>query len=96
MMTGASNNPGPGPGPNNSSMPQQPNPMSSAAMSRGSPGQGSGPGGGPGPGDNPAMAGAAPPGLNPRLAQNMGNMPPNMPMEAQRGSPGLPPGTEKI
>merc|ERR1719154_519743 len=54
---------------------------SSMSMNRQSPGVLSGP--------NSAGESQPMPGMNSRL-QNMGNMPPNIPMENQRGSPGLP------
>ena len=72
--------------------PNMPNPtsmsqgqtLSSSSMNRQSPGVMPGQNSA---GENPQM----PPGMNPRL-QNMGAMPPNIPMEGQRGSPGLPQG----
>ena len=54
---------------------------SMSSMSRQSPGVLSGP--------NSAGESQPMPGMNSRL-QNMANMPPNIPMETQRGSPGLP------
>ena len=76
--------PNPGQGP-----PNMPNPtsmsqgqtLSSSSMNRQSPGVMPGPNSA---GENPQM----PPAMNPRL-QNMSNMPPNIPIEGQRGSPGL-------
>merc|ERR1712130_72896 len=53
---------------------------SMSSMSRQSPGVLSGP--------NSAGESQPMPGMNSRI-QNMGNMPPNIPMETQRGSPGL-------
>merc|ERR550525_1729804 len=82
----------PGGPPNNSSMSQQ---TLSSPMSRQSPSVMSGPNSGdnPGPMQGPGGPGPGGPGpnMNPRL-QNMGNMPQNIPIEGQRGSPGLPQG----
>ena len=74
-----------GPQPPNSSMAQQ---TLSSPMNRASPSVMSGPNSGDNPGAG--MQGPGPPGpnMNPRT---MGAMPPNMPIEGQRGSPGLPP-----
>ena len=89
MMSGANNNPGQWQQQSGQQQQQTPGNTLTQPPSRQSPGVMSGPSSGD---SGPHSGPPTPAGINPRLPNMPGTMPSNMPMEAQRGSPGLTPG----